>query len=346
MRWGILGCGKISNDFVNGLKSVPDAKVEACAARSESSAKSFGEKHGIVKCFDSYETLCQDSNVDIVYIGTIHTKHYEHAKLALSNGKHVLVEKPMAMNLTQATDLVNFAREKQLFLMEGMWTRFFPIVRKARELISQGAIGEIVAVNADFGVSIGKHVERLWKNDLGGGALLDLGIYPVAFLSMVFNGVAPEKVSVAGAITTDDEKVDYFSNITLQYAENRLGTAQITSIATTSEVVSITGTKGRILIHSPAHVSERLTIYRFGGKDRHDISQEEIYLPIPEPQAELNFNFPGSNGFQFEAASVQDCISKGLKENPEYNLNESLTIIKILDECRTQLGVKYACDGI
>ncbi|OQR89429.1 dimeric dihydrodiol dehydrogenase [Thraustotheca clavata] len=213
LKWGILGCGRISNDFVMGLQLVQGAHVVACASRDLSTAQTFGQTHDIATCYDTYEALCADPAVDIVYIGTLHTLHHPHALLALKHNKHVLVEKPIAMNEHQLSQIVAIAREKQLFLMEAMWTRFFPAVRRVRKLLKQGILGQIHCVKADMGFAFAANADRIWKRSLGGGGLLDIGIYPLAFVSMVFDE-EPVHVHATGEISKD-ESVDIYAVVTL-----------------------------------------------------------------------------------------------------------------------------------
>ncbi|KAG3118750.1 hypothetical protein PI124_g8634 [Phytophthora idaei] len=223
LRWGFLGCGRISHAFAGAIKPLQTVAFHACAARSLENAQKFASDHSFSRAYDSYEALCSDSEVDVVYIGTLHPWHCEHATLALNYGKHVLVEKPMAMNAKQSASLIALAREKKLFLMEGMWTRFFPSIRFVRKLLHDNEIGEVCHVHAEIGYPFPKGEARLWKNELGGGGLLDIDIYPLAFATMVF-GTEPEKVTSAG--TLNDGGVDVHNSVTLRYSDNRIATIE------------------------------------------------------------------------------------------------------------------------
>ena len=180
-RWGVCAAGQISNDFTNCLNKLSHrTEVVAIAARNKARAEDFATRHKIKKVYGSYEELFQDDEIDICYIGAIHTEHCRLAVAALEAGKHVVVEKPLGMNSYEVETMIAAAKKANRLLLEGLWTRFFPVCREVRDLIRGGAIGNIKNVNADFGIVIPREVERLWNLELGGGALLDLGIYPVA----------------------------------------------------------------------------------------------------------------------------------------------------------------------
>ena len=185
-RWGILGTGAIARQFVQGLRSLPEAEVFAVGSRSEASATKFADKRNIPRRHASYDVLASDPDVDVVYIATPHPFHAENATLCLQAGKAVLCEKPFCVNAAEAERVVELAREKRLFIMEGMWTRFFPLMEEVRRLVSEGAIGEVRMLNVDFGFRADLDpASRLFDQRLGGGALLDVGVYCVSFSSMV-----------------------------------------------------------------------------------------------------------------------------------------------------------------
>jgi predicted dehydrogenase len=176
-RWGILGTGAIARQFVQGLNSLPEAEVLAVGSRSRASAEKFADKRGIPRRQAGYDDLASDPDVDVVYVATPHPFHAENAALCLEAGKAVLCEKPFCVNAAEAERVVGLAREKGLFLMEGMWTRFFPLMEEVRRMISEGAIGELRMLNVDFGFRADLDpTTRLFDPKLGGGALLDVGV--------------------------------------------------------------------------------------------------------------------------------------------------------------------------
>ena len=185
-RWGIMGTGAIANDFAQALKTTPGAVLHAAASRSQASADAFAKKHGIARSFGSYEELAADGEVDIVYVATPHAFHRDNVLLCLGAGRHVLCEKPLAVSAAQVAECVAAARERNLFLMEGMWTRFFPVARAIRKAVAEGAIGKVVSVSASLGFKLEPSFNpRLYEPALAGGALFDVGIYPALWISMI-----------------------------------------------------------------------------------------------------------------------------------------------------------------
>ena len=208
IKWGILGPGRIANSFAKGLKSLPDASIVAVGSRSKERADTFAREYGIAKSYGSYQELANYPEVDIIYIATPHPNHKESALLCLKAGKAVICEKPFTVNAAESEELIKFAREQKLFLTEAMWTRYLPASIKVRELLSAGIIGDIKIVKADSGFICGWDTKsRLLNPELGGGALLDIGVYPISYASMIFNAAEPIKiVSIANiGVTGVDE---------------------------------------------------------------------------------------------------------------------------------------------
>jgi dihydrodiol dehydrogenase / D-xylose 1-dehydrogenase (NADP) len=343
IRWGFLGCGHITQDFTTAMMPlVADHKtavLQACAARSLSSAQDFAKAHGMVSAYGSYEELCKDPAVDVVYVGTWHTTHTEHAQLALAHGKHVLVEKPMAMNAREAAATIALAREKKLFFLEGVWTRFFPAVRHVRALLEQSAIGEVQYVNADIGMVFDVDAGGNWKRSMGASTLLGLGIYPLSFVTMAL-GWQPEKVSAVGKLS-EIEKVDVYANVTLEFGGNTFATIQYSSLTQTRETATILGSKGSIVIDSSAHTPSRVVLTKFT-----DNGQEESVslFPLPEIRAGATYNYGCSEGLLYEAEAVTNAVLNKQTEVSEYPADEALGIEKIMDEVRRQLGVVFDTD--
>ncbi|KAG7386809.1 hypothetical protein PHYPSEUDO_015206 [Phytophthora pseudosyringae] len=332
LRWGILGCGRISHTFASNAKPLQTAVFHACAARSLDAAEEFARKHDIPHAYDSYEALCSDPEIDVVYIGTIHPTHCKLALLALSHGKHVLAEKPMAMNAKEAEAVITLAQEKQLFFVEGMWARFFPAVRHVRQLIGDGAIGDVHHVHSAFGVAFKADNDRIWKKELGGGGLLDIGVYVLATATMVF-GYEPEKVTSAGKL--NDEGVDVYSSVTLEYSDQRFATLEYSTLARIRETVTISGTKGRIVIQPPAHATMEISVVTYDDHGKE--TDKTLRFPWPTPSDH-------HSGFLYEAEAVTEAIRSNRIECSEYSHAESLGIMKIIDKIRRDLGLVYAAD--
>jgi len=319
VRWGILGPGNISKKFATGLDSVPDAKIMAVGSRNIERANEFAESFNIPTAYDSYEALVADPNVDVIYIGTPHSFHKEHTILCLNAGKHVLCEKPFAINTAEASEMVSTAREKGLFLMEAMWTRYLPTLVKTRALIADGVIGDVRMVQVDFGFRAGVNPEgRLFDPALGGGALLDVGIYPLSLAHMIL-GTPARLTSLAHL---GDTGVDEQTAFILGYDQGQMAVLSTAIRTNTPHEAFIIGTSGWIKIHGPWWVSDTLTLKKDG--------QEDI---ISCPMV--------GNGYNYEAAEVGNCIRSGRLESEIMSLDETLAILGLMDEIRAQIGLRY-----
>jgi dihydrodiol dehydrogenase / D-xylose 1-dehydrogenase (NADP) len=336
LRWGFLGCGRNSSDFATAVQSLDSITFQACAARSMTNAQDFAAHFGVARAYGSYEALCSDPEVDVVYVGTLHPSHFEHTTLALSRGKHVLVEKPMAMDAEQAAQAIALAREKKLFLMEGLWTKFFPAVRHVRQLLADGEIGDVHHAHAGKGFAFAKDNERLWKKELGGGGLLDTGVYLLAMATMVL-GLEPAKVTAVGKLNEDG--VDVFNSMTLEYAGNRFATLEYSMLVEMAETVTITGSKGTISIHPPFHTATDVTVVKYLENGEQKETTPQFPLPAVAPGA--SFNYRRSEGFLYEAKAVVQAIQHKQRECVEHPLEESLAVMKLMDRVRSELGLTY-----
>ena len=320
IKWGILGCGSIANAFAEGLKKVPNAKLEAVASKSRK-AEPFGKKFNIKKRYNNYKDLVSDSDIDIVYIATTHNFHYENILLCLEHGKAVLSEKPFTINAFQAKVLINKAKKEKIFLMEGMWTRFIPCVVKLRELIDKNRIlGEIRHFKGDFCVNMPYGNEhRVYNPKLAGGALLDLGVYSISFTSMIFKE-PPEKIMSSAIL--GETGVDVFSSYLFSYKSGSTSMMNSSTKILMPHDAYIVGTKG--YMHVP-NFSRPTNIFL------HLNNEKEQTIEIPyEP-----------TGFQFEAIEVGNCLRKGKIESEIMPLRETLEIMNSMDTLRTQWGFKY-----
>jgi predicted dehydrogenase len=320
IRWGILGTGRIGHEFAAGLRGTPDAETLAVGSRTEDSARDFATSFRIARYYGSYAELVSDPDVDVVYVATPHPLHAENVALCLEAGKHVLCEKPMTVNAAQAERLIALARDNGLFLMEGMWTRFFPLMERVRHLISSGALGEPRLLHVDFGFRAPfDPLQRLFNPDLGGGALLDVGVYCVSLSSMIFG--PPDRVT--GLAHLGETGVDEQSAAILEHGDGCMSTISIAIRTATPQEAVISGTEGRIRIHPDWWKPNTLTL------SRPDKENETIQAPY------------SGNGFPHEAAEVLRCIRTGAHESDVMPLRETLGIARTMDELRRQWGLVY-----
>jgi predicted dehydrogenase len=320
IRWGILGTGWIASEFAQGLAELPDAELVAVGSRTEGAANRFADRFQAPRRHSSYQALAEDPDIDVIYVATPNPLHREHCLLCLSAGKPVLCEKPFALNAAQATEMVQAAREKELFLMEAMWSRFFPLMGKVRALLDGGAIGEVQMLVADLCIRFDfDPSDRRYALELGGGALLDLGVYPLSFASMIMG--APTNITSMAHLGVTG--VDEQAGIVLGYDRGRISTLY-TSIRVDSPVeVILLGTKGQIRIHPWWIRPETITLSVAG--------QEPTRFEMPY----------AGNGYQFEAAEVMACLRAGKLESDLMPLDETLSLMETMDALRAQWGLRY-----
>ena len=320
IRWGILGTGNIARQFATGLNSAPGAELAAVGSRAAETAESFGEQFDIPRRYATYEDFTCDPELDVVYVATPHPMHRDNSILCLEAGKAVLCEKSFTVNAAMADDVIAVARERGLFLMEAMWTRFLPAVVKVRQWLREGAIGDVRMVQADFGFRSGLNPEgRLFDPELGGGALLDVGIYAISFASMVL-GPHPEAVESTAEIGTTG--VDEQSAFLLRYGGGEIAVLSCgvrTSIPVEARII---GTEGRILLHAPFYRGTTVT------------------LTSGENETQLDFPLEG-NGYNYQAMAVGECLRAGKLESETMPLDETRAIVALMDRIRAQWGLKY-----
>jgi predicted dehydrogenase len=321
LRWGILGTGGIASAFAVDLKRLTDHAVEAVGSRKAEMARSFADRHGIPRPYGSYEALVADPEIDIVYVATPHPLHYPDTVMALEAGKPVLVEKPFAMDSGQAAEMIALARRKNLFLLEAMWTRFLPHIAELRKILAEGILGTIVSVEADHGQRVPSDPKNRWNSpELGGGALLDLGIYPVSFAAMVLG--KPTGISAFGEKTATG--VDARTSILFRYASGAHAVLTTTIDAVSPIRAAVVGTEARVEIDRIFYAPTSFTVIARDGRilRRFENSYE-------------------GRGLREEAVEAARCLRSGEKESPLLPLNETLFIMEILDEVRRQIGLAY-----
>jgi predicted dehydrogenase len=310
LRWGILGTGGIAHTFAHDLSFIDEGVVAAVGSRSQSSADAFGDEFDVPLRFDTYEALVGSDQVDVIYVATPHPMHFENAMLALNHAKPVLVEKAFTMTAQEARDLVAAARAKKLFLMEAMWTRFLPHVIAVRDLIAQGALGDIVTFEADHGQWFASDpTSRLFAPELGGGALFDLGVYPVSFASMLFG--APDRLTAL--VDPAFSGVDGQASMLFGYTNGAHAVLTCSSGARSATRASISGTKARIEIAG-------------------DFYAPTSFALISRDGDEQQFDFPQrGRGLYYQAQEVARCLDEGRTESELMPLEESIEIVATME---------------
>ncbi|XP_049271534.1 trans-1,2-dihydrobenzene-1,2-diol dehydrogenase [Rhipicephalus sanguineus] len=326
-RWGIVAAGAICNDFVDCLNNLPrdEHQVVAVAGRNLDNAKKFAELHRISKVYSNYEDIAKDPDVDVAYIGSLHPDHYPTMKVLLENGKHILCEKPLTMNSRDTKDICRMAKEKKLFLMEALWSRYLPTYKHMEELLKNGTIGDVRYVHSTFGYPM-ENQSRMFSKELGGSVLLTLGNYCVNIVLQVFGGERPVKISACGDLSP--QGTDKGVAVAMEFSGGRLATFALSGVVKLPGVAEIFGKKGKITVHPPFHAPS--CVESPAGK-----------FEIQFPQPSVPLNFPNSSGLRYEAEEVRRCLREGLLESPKMTHHDSLLIAEIFDEIFKQIGVQF-----
>ncbi|WP_037572138.1 Gfo/Idh/MocA family protein [Spirochaeta cellobiosiphila] len=319
IKWGIIGAGRIAHLFAESLKYSKTGELYAVGSRSLEKAEEFAGKYGVGKSYGSYEDLLRDPEVNAIYVATPHSFHKENTLLCLNHGKHVLCEKPFAINHAESLEMINLAKEKGLFLMEAFWSRYIPGLIEARSIIQSGKIGKVTDCEASFVLDHDGDVEdRLLNKKLGGGALLDMGVYPINITQWLL-----------GTISLKDQKavigktgVDIDDDLITSYESGARGKLHFDMHTPFEAKGKFIGTEGTLEIVSPLFKPQELIITQ-DGKSQH-----------------LKYPFDGP-GYQFEADHFAECLEKGLLESPEMTHEETLQIMKFMDDTRAKWGLVY-----
>ena len=326
IRWGILGCGKIARKFASDLQLVKDAELIALASRSRENAEAFAKDFPAKYIHDSYEALANNDEVDVVYIATPHSHHYENAILCLQHNKAVLCEKAFAVNAKQAKEMIALAQEKKVFLMEALWTKFLPHYNKLQQLINEGRIGNIKSVLVNFGFKPTPPIpQRIFDPALAGGTMLDIGIYNV-FIALSVLG-KPDRIDAV--MTPASTGVDEQCAVTFHYNNGAIAQLFSTFASNLATEADICGDNGRIRLAHRFYAPESVIEYYPDKVDSCEI--------IPADKTE-------GWGYQFEAMHVGECLRKGLKESPVMTFADTILIMETLDAIREKAGIHYNAD--
>ena len=326
MKWGILATGTIAKKFAATVCQMDpsEAVLTAVGSRTSESARAFAEAYGIPRYYGSYEDLAKDPEVEATYISTPNHMHYENCMMCLEAGKHVLCEKPFTTNAAEARTLYHMAEEKGLFIMEAFWIRFLPLYDKLRELLDQGIIGDVRHARCEFGfVASGARKDRKFDSSLGGGALLDIGIYNLGFLHMIM-GAAPE--SFTSQVHINEYGTDDFSVLQLSYPKGRTGHALQTIGMETGREAAIFGTKGSVHLKDYQQ-AQTMTIQTLDGES------QEFSMPFE------------INGFEYQIRETARCIKAGMSASDRFSPEDSLAVLQLMDDIRQSWDMKFTYEA-
>jgi len=319
---GIAGTGWIAEKAAITLNGLSGLQCYAIASRSREKAEAFARRWGVEKAYGSYTAMLEDPDVDLVYVATPHSHHFDITRRALETGRPCLVEKAFMANLNQAKAIVDLARRRKVFLAEAIWTRYQPVVERVRTLIREGRIGEPRLITATLGYSMGDK-ERIMRADLCGGALLDLGVYALNFVRMFCDRPI---VSIGSQCVKTRTGMDWSNAISIVLEGGILANVQSSACCVGDNIGVIAGTEGNLVldnINNPQSI-------RINGPDR--VFLEEQKVP------------PQITGYEYEFMACRDALSAGLLEPPQMPLEETLYIMELMDGLRARWGVRYPMD--
>lgn len=322
IRWGISSTGRIAHDFAKALARVPEAQLVAVSSRSPERAAAFAAVHGAPRAHGSLDALLADPDVDVVYLASPHSEHCREALHAVAAGKHVLVEKPFGLSAAEAKLVFDAAALAGVFVMEALWSRFLPAHVRLRELVAEGAIGEVLTVEASFGFPFPHQPEhRLLAPSLGGGALLDLGIYPVN-TAMQLLGTPEDVVATA---TLGPTGVDVHTAVAMRFPGGAVATARCSLIAPDPCTAKVIGTEGLIELPAAQHAPDYLMVRRlFTGE-----AADRVDVPV------------GGDGLRYQVHEVHDCLRRGVQQSDIMSWQHTLDLMTTLDRARACIGLDY-----
>lgn len=315
----IMGAGNIAGTMALTLNKMKTVRCYGVGSRSKDKAVEFARKFGCKKAYGSYEELVSDKKVDLVYIATPHSEHFENSRLCIENGKAVLCEKAFTANAAQAEELINFAREKNVLITEAIWTRYMPMLETIREVLRSGIIGVPTMLTANLGYVV-NGVARLMDPALAGGALLDVGVYTINFASMLF-GTEVKKVS--SVCTYTNSGVDEQNSITMIFEDGKMAVLNSSMLSQSDRQGIIHGTKGFAVIENVNNF-EHMTVY--------DSSYKKLE----------RYNRPKQiSGYEYEVEACVRALQEGAIECPQMPHAETIRIMKLMDSLRYEWGIKY-----
>lgn len=324
LGWGILGAGSIAHKFADAVNTTAHCHLVAVASKDPSKATLFAQQHQI-SAADDYLALVRRPDIDIIYVATTHNFHYQNARLALENGKHVLLEKPFTVNAKEALLLIELAKERNLFLMEALWVRFLPSMQKVRSILRSGILGEIKLFNVSFGgFAPPQYLPRLVDPNLAGGVTLDMGIYPITFINFLLDELPQSSKSFA---RMSDRGVDEIATYQFQYPSGCLATVATSFNLLTKQEAMIYGSKGYIEFPQ-FQEGAKFTVHIHNGT--RTIETSELIETDKHP-----------NGFIYQIEEVVRCIHAGELESSTISHAETLATMTLMDGLRAEWNFRY-----
>lgn len=322
MKFGILAPGNIARSMAKAVSEIEGMECYAVASRDYGRAENFAKQWGFAKAYGSYQELAEDPQVELIYVASPHSHHYQHTKLCLEHNKHVLVEKAFTVNAAQAEELIRLSEEKGLLLAEAIWTRYMPSRKMIDDILASGVLGKVTSLTANLGYIL-PHVERMQNPELAGGALLDLGVYPINFALMAFQGEV-EKIDATAIMSP--RGVDWMNSTTLSFADGKMAVLHSDMLAQTDRQGVISGDQGYLEVQNINNC-------------------EEIRVFDLNRQMTARYQVPEQiNGYEYEVLSCKKAIEEGKSECPEMPHSETLRVMRILDHIRRQWGMVFPCE--
>lgn len=320
VKWGIIAPGRIAHKFAGDLLLSNGSDIVAVASRNKQRADEFAKTYSINEVYDDYEALVQKSDCDIVYIASPHVFHKEQALSCIRAGKAVLCEKPVTLSARDFAEIQEAATQQQVFFMEAMWTRFFPVMEQVLAAIAEGKIGKVTLVQANFGFKAREDfADRLYDPGLGGGSLLDTGVYVLTLAQMVYQSL-PQEIMTQAVMTPTG--VDGTGSYLLRYGDRQLAMLSSSIITKTMNRAMIYGETGYIAIDN------------FWMPDK-------AIFSFADGREELIANKTVGCGYYYEIKDIERCLANGLRENPKRTLNDTRDVLSVMDSIRQTWGLVY-----
>jgi len=320
LRWGIVGAGDIAEVFLNTLKKHTKQQVVGIASKTPGKAVVLAAKYGVDKTYNTYEELCAQEDVDVIYVATLPSTHLADALIAINAGKHLLIEKPSTINKADAKVLYDAAKKAGVFAMEAMWSRYLPQASMMRKMLERGTLGRIELIQADFGQD-NRDVARLWLP--GASIVQDMGIYPIAFTEQILG--LPKKITATGQLHSPHSEA--FASAVLEFESGARAVITTTGYSHVPTRASVSGTEGVLLVDSPFFTPSGLGL-------------REAVFNGQGPSWRDRTGIVGHEGLCYQANYLASYVSQGLLESPLHTHDQTVAIIGIGEEIRRQIGVQ------